>query len=117
MEFIDEHPLMLKKFNSPNDLVFDSRGVMWFTDPTYGHHKKAEFVEGPGDEVLICGICADPAVYTVNQEGETGYAIEGLEHVLDQPNGIAFSPDEKYLYVADTSIDQFRINVYKDPLT
>lgn len=40
MDFIDEHPLLVKKFNSPNDLVFDSHGTIWFTDPTYGHHKK-----------------------------------------------------------------------------
>jgi gluconolactonase len=40
MELIEEHPLVVKKFNSPNDLIFDSRGTIWFTDPTYGHHKK-----------------------------------------------------------------------------
>ena len=78
-----------RRFNSPNDLVFKSNGDLYFTDPPYG-------LEGQN---------ADPkkelpfnAVFRVNRKGE----VTLLTTKLTYPNGIAFSPDEKILYVANS---------------
>jgi gluconolactonase len=76
-----------KKFNSPNDLVVKSDGTVWFTDPPYGLPRgAAKEVEGH-------------YVYRHNpKDGKT--TVVSKEH--DMPNGLAFSPDEKRLYVADS---------------
>ncbi|MDZ7694891.1 MAG: SMP-30/gluconolactonase/LRE family protein [Balneolaceae bacterium] len=77
--------------NSPNDLVQHSNGDIYFTDPPYG------LPEGPNDttnkELDFNG------VYKVNAEGE----VTLLTDSLSRPNGIDFSPDEKTLYVANSS--------------
>src|ERR1700722_1446053 len=74
-----------KKFNSPNDLVYKSDGSLYFTDPPYGLPKQDE---DPTKEIKFNGVfrLANGKVSVV---------------VKDQtrPNGIAFSPDEKILYV------------------
>lgn len=75
-----------KRLNSPNDLVYHSNGELYFTDPPYGLPKG---FDDPGRELDWCG------VYRITKEGE----VELLTKVLDRPNGIAFSPDEKTLYV------------------
>lgn len=76
-----------RRFNSPNDLAFKSNGDLYFTDPPYG-------LEGnnadPKKELLANG------VYRLSKTGE----ITLLTDKLTFPNGIAFSPDEKTLYVA-----------------
>ena len=76
-----------RRFNSPNDLVFNSKGDLYFTDPPYG-------LEGnnadPKKELLVNG------VYRVSKSGETTLVTDKLSF----PNGIALSPDEKTLYVA-----------------
>ncbi len=77
----------LRRFNSPNDLVFDSRGNLYFTDPPYGLPKG---MEDRDKEMPFQG------VYKVWKNGE----IELLTPNLSRPNGIALSPDEKKLYVA-----------------
>ncbi len=76
-----------KRFNSPNDLVFHSNGDLYFTDPPYGLEGKDE---DPKKEIKFNG------VYRVNKNGE----VTLLTDELTFPNGIAFSPDEKTLYVA-----------------
>ena len=76
-----------KRFNSPNDLVFHSNGDLYFTDPPYGLEGKNE---DPKKELKVNG------VYRVNKNGE----VTLLTDELTFPNGIAFSPDEKTLYVA-----------------
>jgi len=79
------------RFNSPNDVVVKSDGSIWFTDPTYGIDSDYE------------GHKAEP-----EQDGSHVYRIDPDGHVtrvLDdfvKPNGLAFSPDERLLYVADT---------------
>ena len=77
----------LHRFNSPNDLVFKSNGDLYFTDPPYG-------LEGgntdPKKEMPFNG------VYRVKPSGEVTLLTEELTF----PNGIAFSPDEKTLYVS-----------------
>jgi len=81
-----------KRFNSPNDVVVKSDGSIWFTDPSYGIMSDYE------------GMKADPEqdgchVYRV--DGQTG-AITIAANDFVKPNGLAFSPDEKILYIADS---------------
>ena len=77
----------LRRFNSPNDLAFKSNGDLYFTDPPYGLEK---LNADPKKEITFNG------VYRVKPDGE----ITLLTQNLTFPNGIAFSPDEKILYVA-----------------
>ncbi len=80
-----------KKLNSPNDLAIKSDGAIYFTDPAYGLPKG---VNDPSKEIPFQG------VYRY-YDGQTVL----LDSTLDNPNGIAFSPDEKYLYVANYTND------------
>lgn len=80
-----------KRLNSPNDVIVRSDGSVWFTDPPYGINSE---VEG----------------YPANSEMDGCYVFcvlnDGSIHVVardfDKPNGLAFSPDEKKLYIADS---------------
>ncbi|MCX7590063.1 MAG: SMP-30/gluconolactonase/LRE family protein, partial [Kiritimatiellae bacterium] len=76
-----------RRFNSPNDLVYKSNGDLYFTDPPYGLEK---LNDDPRKELLFNG------VYLLRRNGE----VVLLTRELTFPNGIAFSPDEKTLYVA-----------------
>ncbi len=78
-----------KRLNSPNDLVFKSDGALYFTDPTAGLRKRDE---DPKKELPFNG------VYLL-KDGR----LQVLEKTFATPNGIAFSPGEKYLYVNDTT--------------
>ena len=81
-----------KGFNSPNDIVVSRDGGIWFTDPTYGI---ASDYEGDQSDPEIDGCHlyrVDPATSEVKQ----------MAADFVQPNGLAFSPDEKILYVSDT---------------
>jgi gluconolactonase len=81
-----------KRLNSPNDVVVKSDGTIWFTDPAYGIDTD---YEGNKAESEI-GACH---VYRIDpKSGE----IEAVITDMVRPNGIAFSPDEKLLYVVDT---------------
>ncbi|WP_438752337.1 SMP-30/gluconolactonase/LRE family protein [Pararhizobium sp. O133] len=81
-----------KRFNSPNDVVVKSDGSIWFTDPSYGimHDYEGEY----GDEEI--GACN---VYRVDSNTGT---ITKVADDFEKPNGLAFSPDERHLYIADT---------------
>jgi gluconolactonase len=83
-----------KRLNSPNDVVVKSDGSVWFTDPTYGIDSE---YEGDAAESEI----GASNVYRVDPVNGTLTAV-----VTDmvRPNGLAFSPDESVLYVADTGI-------------
>jgi gluconolactonase len=76
-----------KKFNSPNDLVYDSKGNLFFTDPPYGLEGR---LSDPKKELDFQG------VYRLSAAGE----LTLLARDLKFPNGLALSPDEKTLYVA-----------------
>ena len=78
-----------KKFNSPNDLTFHSNGDLYFTDPPYGMPKK---FDDPNRELEYQG------VFRLGTDGKTTL----LTKEMTRPNGIAFSPDEKTLYVAQS---------------
>jgi gluconolactonase len=81
-----------KRFNSPNDVVVKSDGSIWFTDPAYGIDTD---YEGHKAESEIGGC----HVYRVDPQSG---AVTQVADDFVRPNGIAFSPDEKRLYVADT---------------
>lgn len=81
-----------KRFNSPNDIVVRSDGSIWFTDPPYGIESD---YEGHKGEPEIGG----NFVYRVDPS--TGH-VRIVADDFDRPNGLAFSPDEKRLYVTDT---------------
>jgi gluconolactonase len=83
-----------KKLNSPNDVVVRSDGTIWFTDPPYGIITDYEGYKAPQEQAGCYVFRLDPA-------------SGNLDVVADdfgKPNGIAFSPDEKTLYIADTSL-------------
>jgi gluconolactonase len=81
-----------KRFNSPNDLAYKSNGDLYFTDPPYGLMVK-DAKGFPGMEMDYCG------VYRLSRASRT---ITLLTREMSKPNGIAFSPDEKTLYVANS---------------
>jgi gluconolactonase len=81
-----------KRFNSPNDLVVKSDGSIWFTDPSYGIDSD---YEGDAAESEI----GARNVYRIDP-GTGRVTIVASDFV--QPNGLAFSPDESLLYIADT---------------
>jgi gluconolactonase len=76
-----------KRLNSPNDLVYRSDGALYFTDPPFGLPK---FFDDPRKELPFSG------VYCLIQG-----KLKLVSTDLTGPNGLAFSPDEKYLYVDD----------------
>jgi gluconolactonase len=77
-----------KKLNSPNDIVCKSDGSIWFTDPSFGILGNYE------------GTRAEPELPTnvYRWDGELAVVAEGI----NQPNGLAFSPDESILYVVES---------------
>src|SRR4051812_32910734 len=82
-----------KKLNAPNDVIVHSDGAIWFTDPGYGimsnyEGHKANF-ELPGN------------VYRLDPKTREATVVAGD---MDKPNGLCFSPDEKKLYIVDSSI-------------
>jgi gluconolactonase len=85
-----------KKFDSPNDVVFDNKGNLYFTDPPYGLEK---LVEDPNKEAPYQG------VYRVTN-GKAYLLVDSIS----RPNGIAFTPDYKTLIVANS--DEAKPNWY-----
>jgi len=81
-----------KKLNSPNDVVVKSDGSIWFTDPTYGIDSNYEGDAAPSEIGASNVYRIDPSSGAV-----TAVAVDFVK-----PNGIAFSPDERQLFIADT---------------
>lgn len=86
-----------KRFNSPNDLVYRSDGTLFFTDPNFGLPK---FGDDPRKELPHSG------VYSLHKG-----KLQLVTKDFTGPNGIALSPDEKYLYVGNW--DDNRKTVYR----
>lgn len=83
-----------KRLNSPNDVVVKSDGSIWFSDPSYGIDTDYEG-HAAKSEIGSCNVYRhDP------RTGETAAVVTGL----DRPNGLAFSSDERVLYVSNTSL-------------
>jgi len=80
-----------KRLNSPNDLVYKSNGDLYFTDPPYG----LPSIDSPMREMDYCG------VFRLSKSG----TMTLLTKEMSRPNGLAFSPDEKTLYVANSDPD------------
>jgi gluconolactonase len=78
-----------KRLNSPNDLVFKSNGDLYFTDPPFGLPKA---FDDPGKELDFSG------VYRLTPDGR----LTLLTKQIRAPNGIAFSPSEKTLYISNS---------------
>ncbi|WP_110707649.1 SMP-30/gluconolactonase/LRE family protein [Salinicola sp. CR57] len=78
------------RLNSPNDVVVKSDGSVWFTDPSYGID--SDYEGGKRRSELDCH------VYCLTPGGELHRVADDFE----KPNGLAFSPDESWLYVSDT---------------
>ncbi len=81
-----------KKLNSPNDVVVKSDGTVWFTDPSYGIMSDYEGYKSEMEQDGCYVYCANP---------ETG-EIKIVADDFVKPNGLAFSEDEKILYIADS---------------
>lgn len=82
-----------KRFNSPNDLVIGTDRI-YFTDPRYGDRSDVEQVDEQGKQV--------EGVYSIESDGMVRRIIT---HEVARPNGIAISPDGKYLFVGDNVND------------
>jgi gluconolactonase len=90
-----------KRLNSPNDLVYKSDGSLYFTDPPYGLVTQKD--DDPAKELKVNGVYRLPGAL----EHKAGAPpqrdkLQLLVKDLPRPNGIAFSPDEKYLYVSNS---------------
>ena len=80
-----------KRLNSPNDLVLNSQGDLYFTDPAYGLHYR---YEDPARELPFCG------VYLVRAGTREAVLVSDE---FENPNGVAFSPGERSLYVTQSN--------------
>ena len=80
-----------KPLNSPNDVVVHPDGGIWFSDPTYGILGNYEGFQANSE--------VKPAVYRVDPKTR---AMEMVSDQFGQPNGLAFSPDYKKIYIADS---------------
>ena len=83
-----------KKFNSPNDLIYDRNGNLFFTDPPFGLSEA--MMDDPKKELPFQGI------YKYTPDGE----LLLLSKEMSRPNGLALSPDETTLYVSNTDPNQ-----------
>ena len=87
-----------KKLNSPNDLVYRSDGSLYFTDPPYGLRTQSD--QDPEKQLKINGVYRIPdALGQQTGAKPRSSELQLLVSDLTRPNGIVFSPDEKYLYV------------------
>jgi gluconolactonase len=80
------------RLNSPNDVVVRRDGTIWFTDPSYGH---------------LQGFRPEPQIgdYVYRYDRASG-RLSVVADCFDKPNGLAFSPDERTLYVTDSGANQ-----------
>jgi len=82
-----------KRLNSPNDVIVDSKGRIWFSDPPYGILSDREGHKAPVEQSANHVFCYDPQTQQLHAATDW----------VQEPNGLAFSPDEELLYVSDTS--------------
>ncbi len=82
-----------KRLNSPNDLIVQSDGTIWFTDPPFGLTQPGQGCKGEQEQAGSFVFRFDPAT------GEISAVVTDMA----RPNGLAFSPNESLLYVSDTS--------------
>jgi gluconolactonase len=90
------------RFNSPNDIVVRSDGSIWFTDPAYGIDSDYEGHKAPMEQ---------DGCHVYRVDGQTG-AVTKVADDFVRPNGLAFSPDEKRLYITDTGAPDRHMRVF-----
>jgi gluconolactonase len=91
-----------KRFNSPNDVVVKSDGSIWFTDPAYGIDSDYEGHKAES-EIGACNVYrVDPSSGVVTVVADDFY----------RPNGLAFSPDERRLFITDTGAPERHMRVF-----
>ena len=83
-----------KRFNSPNDITLDSFGNIYFSDPRYGDRADVELLNENGKAI--------EGVYRI---GVDGTVLRILSNEVTRPNGLAISPDDRFLFVADNAND------------
>ncbi len=95
-----------KRLNSPNDLVYKSDGALYFTDPPYGLPTQKD--DDPRKELKVNGVyrLAHASEQKPGAPPQRGN-LQMLVQDLPRPNGIVFSPDEKYLYVSNSEPRKF----------
>ncbi len=76
-----------KRYNSPNDVVVDTKGRIWFTDPFYGDDRSALEMK-------------DEAVYRIDSDGRVVRVL--TQPQIERPNGLAVTPDDRTLYIIDS---------------
>jgi gluconolactonase len=91
-----------KRLNSPNDVVVKSDGSVWFTDPPFGTYA---YYEGEKVEAEL------PHTNVYRIDGASG-EITLVADDIDHPNGLAFSPDERVLYIVESRADPRNILAY-----
>jgi gluconolactonase len=90
-----------KRLNSPNDLVYAPDGSLYFTDPPYGLRTQND--SDPEKELKVNGVYRIRNAVTHAPGAPADHAaLELLVSDLERPNGIAFSPDHKWLYVSNS---------------
>jgi gluconolactonase len=96
-----------RRLNSPNDVVVRSDGSVWFTDPAYGIDSDYEGHKAPMEQ-------PECYVFRIDPSGRLSVAADGFS----RPNGLAFSVDERRLYVSDTGgPDHIRVFDVADDLS
>jgi len=85
------------ELNSPNDIVVDDQGAIWFTDPLYGRQSGTGVVRQPG--LPFSGF------FKIDPQG----VLHLMADDYDGPNGLCFSPDKTRLYVNDSEIEHIRV--------
>jgi gluconolactonase len=78
-----------KRLNSPNDLAFDRQGRLWFTDPRYGERE---------DDLEL----DHQSVYRADPQADGSWRLHRVTYDTTKPNGLLISPDQKWLYVAQS---------------
>lgn len=78
-----------KRLNSPNDLAFDRQGRLWFTDPRYTDRE---------DDLEL----GHQSVFRADPQSDGSWTLRRVTHDTTKPNGLLISPDQKWLYVAQS---------------
>ncbi len=82
-----------KRLNSPNDLAFDALGRLWFTDPRYGDQQ---------DDLEL----DHQSVFRLDPQADGSWQLHRATFDTTKPNGLLISPDQRWLYVAQSHYDQ-----------
>jgi gluconolactonase len=91
-----------KRFNSPNDVVVKSDGSIWFTDPSYGIDSNYEGYQAPSE-------IGDRCVYRIDART---HEVRKVADGFKQPNGLAFSVDERRLFIVDSGVGYGLMRVF-----